>query len=190
MKAKRLWLAAIIAVLVLALLITGILVHNWWHSPGVHVIGNRAHIEIKRNAYMFNPTSGEILGTTDVVLIGEIKGRDFEGYMSVEGYHISLQELDDPVQLGEISSDHLKIIYGAEPNQGLPVENGEFVANNPIQLEDFPYQYEIILNRDNPESFWIDVTRCGTGYYCWVISAESEEAALQQYHEYYAENFS
>ena len=181
MKIKRFWIKFCLLLLILALLISGICIHVWWHSPGVHVLGDRASVKIYDTAYAINFTSGEIIEQVDVVIDGNVKGHEFDGYIDVEGHHISLESLksEDSEMGGSVHNDTIEIDYhGGNLFETLWIDGK--IEMRPTDTRE-PW-YDVSIDIDT-EEYVIEITMADA---CLIVSADSAEAAKGRYDEYMA----
>lgn len=179
MKTKRFWLWLAALVVILGILIGLGCLHSWWHSPGVHIFGNKANIDLRQNAYLINEATGEVVGTTSVVIIGQVtNGKDngtFDGYITVDGFEIPYAEAQTMnAMYGKIEKPYLDISYSG----------GHYHSQGGVPVPDVSVTYYIEIDTRRPEDVIVCVVDQTENTYYYAVHADSEEAAIQWFNEF------
>ena len=187
MKVKHICIILISVVVLVSAAVGLLCLHNWWHSPGVHVLGNRAYIDIKESAYLIDEYTGQIIGETSVILIGQAENGDkgtyggtFDGYIHVEGYQIPYTQIHSPEPYAKIEKPYIDISYSS----GYRVMTGGEAV--PQKGE---YDYDVYINTRQPESVIVHIKGNETGERVYAVCASSEENAVNWLNEYNKERY-
>lgn len=175
-----LWLAAL--VVILGILIGFGCLHSWWHSPGVHILGGKANIHLQQSAYIINEATGEVTGTTSVLILGQVTngkgseyGGKFEGYITIDGFEIPYAEAQSmDAMYGKIEKPYLDISYSG----------GRYYSQGGVPVLETSISYYIEIDTRRPEDVIIRVVDNTENVYYYVVHADSEEAAIQWFNEF------
>lgn len=174
MKKRLIGIAIVLAV---ALVISGIVLHRsideFW-STGIHTLGKYGHFNLQKDCYIFTHESGkaQISGKSVFSINGvtrpftEKDGFGFTGHMEVDAYPIAMKDSS-----GSFTADFLTNTIRIN-NQGV-----EWL------YPECDIWYLVVLSKSDPGIVAIEVFN-NEGNVATVISADSEEEAMENY-DYY-----
>lgn len=183
MKKKSLWIAA--AVLT-GLLVVAFGIALWFfYAPGIHILGNTSHVEVRRTCYIINGKTGEVTGQTPVEINGTANGSgEYDGTVLVLGYQneesgiITSQAAVERTDSGFYTIQYLEQCSHFEEDK-----NG--VTKEVSHLCDFTYK--VYLYPGRWDFLLVDVDDLDDEAVRYLVAAESEEEALEKY-KWFVEN--
>lgn len=154
-----------------------------WHTPGIHFIGNFAHLDISEECYLYDMKIQEFVGRTEVTLRGNGNafGKKLEGEIVVKGYEI---EGADEIEHHILAGDSIWKLqsFGRQFNFIEDSEGREYTGS------DFcGYVYHLVVDKRHSEQFIVvivpaagEATESEEHSLC-VIHAKTEEEAKELY---------
>lgn len=144
--------------------------------PACGGAGGEQRIELCETGWIINEFTGECLGKTDYIVIGQVEKELFSGYIQVESYPVPIRDIAFAELLAVEDGEYLEIFYAGNT---FVVENGTFVP------EVGDYAYWVYYDTKQPESTilhvssWDDISQ---RYY--IVPGESGADALAGLNEY------
>lgn len=163
-------------------------VYRWYYSPGVHLLGSCAHLEVSGEAYIIEGQTGEVLCETFYMIWGEAEALSnqkddfqgsFRGYVQVEDLPVDMSLMLQSEMLAKKHDSFLDIYYSGTTF----VPDGDRLTPTTMDTA-----YWVYCDLENPEKTIILVTGfdgSANGYY--VVPAESETDAVESFNFFLAE---
>lgn len=177
------WLIGGVIIVLLAVIAGAVILHVWFESDGVHVLGSDIHAELSGKCYIINSKTNEVLDETSLYINGSGSYSDstiFEGSLSVVGYQNTADGKIESTMAVEQGEKGYWKIHCIET-----CTHQETVDGNTKPKEHFcKYEYVYYLNPDYDDRAFVRIEATGEDA-MYAVYASSEEQALQLFQEFY-----
>lgn len=182
MNRKWIWISAAIPVALLAAAVIGLQI--WYNSSGIHVLGGELKVKMEATGYVIDGDTGEVIGQTPVSVNGVSTESDqFDGEALVLGYqNVGEGFITDTKDL-ERTDSGFYLIHCMESC----VHDEEVNGKTETVQHLCEYYYTYYLHPDDPEALVVCVGNFDERKLLYVVCADSETEALEQY-DWFMEN--